>query len=164
MDHSALETRCLAAAESLANRFRRSSPPFSLEPLLEHFGVTHVRERPLDRDACLKWDSGRLVIEVNSLYSLAFRRAAIAHEIGHLIVAQCSGNGGYHWGHDDKEVEILCDRLAGELLAPNWAVCRYTANTTAGGTGRRSRKRASLRKAASIFRVPVETLRMLPAS
>src|SRR5271157_1031739 len=120
-----LEERCIDAARQLTDQFRQSSPPFSVQPLLNHFEVRQVRERPLDRDACLKLDSGGLFIEVNSLYPAAVRRMGVAHEIGHLIVGDCSQRGCLDWGHHDKGIEDLCDRLAGLLLAPSWAVRRY---------------------------------------
>jgi hypothetical protein len=153
-----LEERCIAAARQLTERFRQSTPPFSLQPLLEHFEVMQVRERPLDRDACLKLDSGGLFIEVNSLYSKAVRRMGIAHEIGHLIIGHCSKRGYLDWGHHDKWIEDLCDRLAGLLLAPSWAVSKYLRVD-----GKLSRRRdlilkPVLRKAAMIFGLPVETV------
>jgi hypothetical protein len=113
-----LERRCLAEAEELAREFQNSEAPLSLGPLLRHFQITRVTERPLDRDACLKRGPQGLYIEVNSLYSKSVRRMGIAHEIGHLIVSQCSAPGNSHWGHHDKRIEDLCDRLAGILLAP----------------------------------------------
>jgi hypothetical protein len=158
-----LEERCIGVAQQLADRFRQSVPPFSLQPLLEHFEVRQVRERPLDRDACLKLDSGGLFIEVNSLYPAAVRRIGIAHEIGHLIVGHCSRPERSHWGHHDKWIEDLCDHLAGLLLAPSWAIRSYLR--VGGQLSRRGGliPRPVLRKAATIFGLPVETisLRML---
>jgi hypothetical protein len=153
-----LEARCVNAARRLSERFRQSTPPFSLGPLLEHFEVTHVRERPLDRDACLRLGSDGLFIEVNSLYPLAVRRLGIAHEIGHLIVSDCSRRGQSHWGHHDNRIESLCDRLAGLLLVPDWAVWRYIGRACQP-SGRRSLiRKPTLRGAASTFRVPVKVM------
>jgi hypothetical protein len=116
-----LERRCFAEVEELAKEFRLSEPPFSWGPLLRYFQITRVTERPLDRDACLKQGPEGLYIEVNSLYSKSVRRMGIAHEIGHLIVSQCSAPGNSHWGHHDGRIEDLCDRLAVILLAPRRA-------------------------------------------
>jgi len=151
------EARCVDTARRLSDGFRHSLPPFPLEPLLEHFEVREVRERALDRDACLYLDAGGLFVEVNSLYSLACRRAAIAHEIGHLIVDRCTPEKNSHWGCLNKGVEDLCDRLAAELLAPAWAVRRYLASERLGGRPHSS-KRLTLRKAAAIFGVPAGIL------
>ncbi len=99
-----------------------SRPPFSITPLVEHFGIREVRERPLDLDARLIRQSGELLIEVNSLFPLVRRRLSIAHEIGHLIVERCSEDPNMQWGHHDPAIEALCNRLAGGLLAPDWAL------------------------------------------
>ena len=122
-----LTSRCMELADELTQLYSRSSPPFPLAPLIECFGVAEVRERPLDRDACLRFESGLLFIDVNSLYPLVRRRLSIAHEIGHLIVERCSSdsNGDSHWGHQDPAIEALCDRLAGQLLAPEWALRQH---------------------------------------
>jgi hypothetical protein len=153
-----LEARCIKAANQLSERFRPASPPFPLEPLLEHFKITEVRERPLDRDAWLRVNAGGFFIEVNILYPPPVRRFGIAHEIAHLIVSNCSRGGHTHWGHHDVRVEDLCDRLAGLLLAPDWAVCRYLgqdgrSNLCRGRTGKRT-----LRSAASLFGIPVKAM------
>jgi len=154
---SRLEARCVDTARRLSDGFRRSVPPFSLEPLLEHFEVREVRERPLDRDACLCLDTGGLFIEVNSLYSLPCRRAAIAHEIGHLIVDWCAPERSSHWRYHNKGVEKLCDRLAAELLAPAWAVRRFLGSERLGSRPH-LRKRLKLTNAAAVFGVPAEIL------
>lgn len=152
-----LEKRCIGTARQLTDRFRQSAPPFSLQPLLDHFEIKGVRERPLDRDACLRLDAGGLFIEVNSLYSASVRRMGIAHEIGHLIVAHCS-RGPLHWGHHDKWIEDLCDQLAGLLLAPSWAVRQYLRVDSRVSRRRESILKPVLRKAATIFGLPVETV------
>jgi Zn-dependent peptidase ImmA (M78 family) len=153
-----LEERCIHAARQLTDRFRQSAPPFPLQPLLNHFEVRQVRERPLDRDACLKLDSAGLFIEVNSLYSSPVRRMGIAHEIGHLIVDHCSQRGCLHWGHHDKWIEDLCDQLAGLLLAPSWAVRQYLRVDSKLSHHRDLILKPVLRKAATIFGLPVETV------
>jgi Zn-dependent peptidase ImmA (M78 family) len=66
-----------------------------------------------------------LIIEVNSLFPLVRRRLSIAHEIGHLIVDRCSSEPNAYWGHEDPAIEALCNRLAGQLLAPDWALEEY---------------------------------------
>jgi Zn-dependent peptidase ImmA (M78 family) len=117
-----LESSCLCAAHELSRWFAKSTPPFCPTWLAERFGVSEVRERPLDRDARLIRESGRLFIEVNNLFPKLRRRFSIAHEIGHLIIDRCSPRGQSHWGHEDPMIESLCDRLAGRLLAPDWAL------------------------------------------
>ena len=115
-----LETRCLELARELCKGYADQRPPFPFDGLLERFGITAVRERPLDRDARLVRQSGKLVIEVNSLYPQARQRFSIAHELGHLIVDRCSATPDEHWGKNDPTIETLCDRLASEILSPDW--------------------------------------------
>jgi hypothetical protein len=153
-----LEERCIDAARQITDRFRQSAPPFPLQPLLNHFEVRQLRERPLDCDACLRLDSGGLFIEVNSLYSSAVQRMGIAHEIGHLIVGHCSQRGRLHWGHHDKWIEDLCDQLAGLLLAPSWAVRQYLRVDSKLSRRRDLILKSVLRKAATIFGLPAETV------
>src|SRR2546425_10805515 len=153
-----LEARCIRAAQRLSERSGQSDPPISLQPLLEHFKVMQVRERPLDRDACLRLDSGDLIIEVNSLYTAARRRFGIAHEIGHLIIDQCSRTGRSHWGHDNTIIENLCDRLAGQLLAPDWAIRRYLRSDRKLGGPRNSARKPTLKGVASTFGITVKAM------
>ncbi len=153
-----LESRCIGAAQRLSERFAQSGPPISLQPLLEHFEVMQVRERPLDREACLRLDTDGLIIEVNSLHTAPRRRLGIAHEIGHLIVSRCSQPGHSHWGHYDKRIENLCDRLARQLLAPDWAIWQYLGQNRKVNSSRRHSAKRTLRQAASVFGIPVGTM------
>lgn len=91
-------------------------PSCSLTALLEHFEIAEVRERPLDCDARLVRQFGRLIIEVSSLHPQARQPLSIAHELGHLIVDRCSATPSGHWGKDDPTIESLCDRLANTIL------------------------------------------------
>src|ERR1700730_4263054 len=118
-------SECLKHAQEVANLYRGSSPPFCLETLANHLGVAGIRERPLDRDACIRSESGQIFIDVNCMYSLARRRLSIAHEIGHLIIDQCSAERSRQWGSDSSWIEALCNRLAGSLLVPEWALVRH---------------------------------------
>jgi hypothetical protein len=153
-----LKSRCITVAEELTNEFRHSVPPFSLGPAFKHFEIARVTERPLDRDACLKQGFEGLYIEVNSLYSEAVRRVGAAHEIGHLIVSQCSPQGYSHWGHHNKRIEDLCDRLGVVLLAPNWAVRQFLRREHGRVTHSTQLGRSVLQEAAMVFGLPVEMI------
>lgn len=156
-----LRARCLCTANRLSRGFEASTPPFPLQPLLDHFDVTYVRKRPLDRDACLKLDAGELVIEVNSLYSSVVQRFSIAHEVGHLVVSQCSRGERSGWERQDDEwIEGLCDQLAGRLLAPDWAIFKYLGNQVAQNDSHSCISKASLQRAAVKFAVPLRVMAM----
>src|SRR5260370_32887497 len=128
--NSQLESRCIALARELTQLHTGSIPPFSLHPLVQHFGITEVRERPLDRDARLIREAGQLFIEVNGLFPLVRRRLSIAHEIGHMIVSRCSGVAVGQRRHEDPFTEAFCNQLAGRLLAPDWALEAYFESET----------------------------------
>jgi hypothetical protein len=154
--NTGLELDCIDAARKLSHLFINATPPFSVDPLAKHFGVSEVRERPLDRDACLTRESGRLVIEVNSLFPRVRQRLSVAHEIGHLIVDYCSPDRGSHWGHYDSEVESLCNRLAGQLLAPDWALRRHFEQDCGLADWRHSIRCSTILAAASKFGISVD--------
>jgi Zn-dependent peptidase ImmA (M78 family) len=135
-----------------------SSPPFSLTPLVEYFGIAEVRERPLDRDARLVRQSGQLFIEVNSLFPPARRRLSVAHEIGHLIVDRCSGDANRSWGHEDPIIEALCNRLAGGLLAPDWALRKHFDGIAGFSDWRQSIRCSTILSAASRFGISVDAI------
>jgi hypothetical protein len=153
-----LAPRCLEFANELTRLYLKSAPPFSLDPLVEHFGVCEVRERPLDRDACLVAESGHLFIDVNSMYPLVRRRLSIAHEIGHLIVKHCSPDGPPHKTHEDPEIEGLCNRLAARLLVPNWAVRRYFDADRSLSNWQSPLRCATVLRAASEFGISVDAM------
>lgn len=120
-----LESRCLDLARQLSSGYSKCAPPFHFKSLLEHFGISGVRERPLDRDACLRLERGRLFIDVNAMYSCTRRRLSIAHEIGHLIVNACSHGDALGPYSGEPHVESLCNRIAGSLLVPDRTLREY---------------------------------------
>lgn len=151
-----LEARCLDLARELAQSYSDLTPPFSLKPLIEHFGIEGVRERPLDRDACLRAEAGRLFIDVNSMYPLVRRRLSIAHEIGHLIVKECSPE--VPWGDADPATEALCNRLAGTLLVPELALKRYFESASTLGDWQHPIRCSTVVAAASAFGISVDAM------
>lgn len=113
---SQLESRCIEYLRELSRLYGGSTLSCSLTALLEHFEIAEVRERPLDCDARLVRQFGRLIIEVSSLHPRARQPLSVAHELGHLIVDRCSATPNRHWGKDDPTIESLCDRLASTIL------------------------------------------------
>jgi hypothetical protein len=117
-----LLSSCVGAVEKLRSFYQTEVPPFSLQSFLDHFGVAEVRERLLDRDARLILEGGRLVIEVNVLFPKVRRRLSVAHEIAHMVVNECANRGKLCPSRNDPKEESLCNRLAGDLLVPAWAL------------------------------------------
>ena len=157
-----LEQRSVAFATRLTDRLRYRSLPFPLTPLLDYFEINDVRERPLDRDACLRVASGSFLIEVNSLYPLSVRRLGIAHEIGHLVVERCVRNGQSSLGkHCDPRIEGMCDRVARLLLTPDWALSLYLRRyRDHANRAKRQAPKPTITNAAKAFGIPEKAMRL----
>jgi Zn-dependent peptidase ImmA (M78 family) len=153
-----LEARCLEFARELCGAYSDECPPFPLERLLKRFGVAAVRERPLDRDACLRLESGRIFIDVNIMYPLVRRRLSIAHEIGHLIVNEFSPREALGSHSEDPAIESLCNRLASSLLVPHDAVVEYFDRQQTLGDWQERIRCATVLGAASRFGVSVDAV------
>ena len=151
-----IKSQCMGLAADLTRTYRKTEPPFSVQPLIEEFGVAGVRERPLDRDACLTVESGRLFIDVNSMYPAPRRRLSIAHEIGHLIVNRCSPRGT-EFGCE-PEIEAFCTHLAASLLAPEWALRAYFERQRAIADWRHRIGCSTILGASSAFSISVDAM------
>jgi Zn-dependent peptidase ImmA (M78 family) len=154
-----LSSSCMQAIEKLRSVYETSVPPFTLQGLLEHFCVAEVRERLLDRDARLIVEGGRIIIEVNSIFPKVRRRLSVAHEIGHMIVNECDGRSKLSVSHGDPSEESLCNRLAGELLVPGWALRDYLGREPELiAQGDCSIRCSTVLAAASVFGVSVDVI------
>jgi hypothetical protein len=153
-----LEVQCINAAKSIAREYEHACPPYDVQPLLDHFNISEIRERPIDRDARLVFQDGRLAIEVNPLFPANRRRLSLAHELGHLLINHCSGDAAVCADHGDSASEALCNRLAGELLAPESAVIRYFEDNPTLATWQDSVRCSSLVSAAAAFGISVDAM------
>jgi hypothetical protein len=149
---------CISTAKSLTSDLQRVGPPFGVESLLDKFDISEIRERPIKGDARLVYTDGHLVIEVNPMFPANRRRLSIAHELGHLILNQCAGCDVRNADHSDPVSERLCDRIAGELLAPEWAVRRFFETTPSLGSWQNSVRCSTLLSAAIAFRMSVDAM------
>jgi len=155
-----LLSSCADAVEDFRPLYETSGPPFSLRGVLDHFRVGEVRERLLDRDARLIVEGDRAIIEVNSIFPRVRRRLSVAHEIAHMIVNECDGRSKLSVSHGDPAEESLCNRLAGELLAPDWALRNYLEREPDHliPQGNRSIRCSTVLTAASVFGVSVDVI------
>ena len=119
---SDLSRRCITKARELTRLYQQAGPPYNLSELRAQYKILEVRERPLNGDARLFAEKDGFVIEVNSMFPRVRRRLSLAHEVGHLILNECSGEDLSYSGHSDAEFENLCNQIAGELLVPDWAL------------------------------------------
>ena len=97
-----------------------SAPPYDPAAFAFHLGVTRVRAADLGYAGHATYADEGLTIEYDK-YSghRARHRFTIAHEVGHIILAQVSGDArklGYR--SPKSEVERLCNKLAAEILTP----------------------------------------------
>jgi len=153
-----IQDSCLSTAKSLTSDMGWADPPFPVQPLLDKFNISEVRERPLNGDARLVYRDGRLIIEVNPLFPPNRRRLSIAHELGHLILNRCSGRDVLFADHGDPVSERLCDRIAGELLAPEWAVRRFFEATPSLAPWQEPVRCSTLIRAAVAFGISVDAM------
>jgi Zn-dependent peptidase ImmA (M78 family) len=153
-----LATDCLNAARELTKSYPSHIPPFCPSRFAEEFGVAGIRERLLTCDARLAEDSSGLFIEVNSIYLEVRRRLSLAHEIGHLILNRCTGGTHLREEGHNKDIEVLCNRIAGLLLAPDWAIRAHFENLSALGDWPQKVRCATLLSAASAFNISVEAM------
>jgi IrrE N-terminal-like domain len=154
----AVKAQCLSAANTVTREYKDQRPPFSVERLFAHFGVSEIRERPIDCDARLVFQTGRLVIEVNSLSPRNRRRLSIAHELGHVLLNQFTGRDALCSDHSDPVSESFCDRLAGELLAPDWAIHRYFQENPPLARWQQTVRCSTILSAAKAFEISVDAL------
>jgi len=151
-----IRLRCTEAALRLTERYVGKDPPFPVDPLLQHYAIHTLSERVFEHDARLYVDAGRLAIEVNSAFPRVRQRLSIAHEIAHLIVRECIGEGSTD--HRDPLKESFCNELAGVLLAPDWAVRPHFENAAGLGEWQQRIRCSTLLAAAGAFDVSVDVM------
>jgi Zn-dependent peptidase ImmA (M78 family) len=155
---SAFSTRCVAKARELTHAYEGSIPPYKLTEMLARYGVSEVRERPLNGDARLLIDTNGFVIELNSLFPRVRQRLSLAHEIGHLVLNECAGRELSYSGHSDADSESLCNHIAGELLVPDWALTSYLNSNPVFEGWENALSAETVLKSAAAFEVSVEVM------
>jgi Zn-dependent peptidase ImmA (M78 family) len=114
-----LRDHALERAVRLSDRFRIEPPP--LREIAQAAGIADVQQRS-DLGA-----AGLLVSRDDGAYTAVVRaedpptrqRFSLAHEIGHVLLAQ-EGHAP-DFGHSDPETERVCDEIAATLLLPTRA-------------------------------------------
>lgn len=88
----------------------------TLESIASRLGVTDIVEEKLPFEGGIFEDQGHVRIKINSLSPRVRQRFTLAHEIGHLLLAEMlKGKTGCS---RDKQLEQACDAIAAELLMP----------------------------------------------
>jgi hypothetical protein len=146
MTRSANDTitaRVIARAKKLSgNRI-----PVDVEEIARACGVTEISVRPIPLDGYLaRRPDGQLAIRYSSDSRPTRARFTIAHEIGHLVIAEetnCPLEGAVARGPNRSAfVERLANRFASEILMPehhleglfrkerlSWAMVNWTADS-----------------------------------
>jgi Zn-dependent peptidase ImmA (M78 family) len=149
---------CRIKARELTRAYASGAPPFRLEQVLGRYGIQEIRPRLLDGDARLRFENGRFVIEVNSLFPSVRQRLSIAHEIGHLILNECAGKEPTFAAHTDPVSERLCNDIAGELLVPEWALTSHVNRESLFSDGGMRITARDVLETAAMFEVSVEVM------
>src|SRR5579864_1748252 len=119
LPNNAITERVIARAKELAgNRI-----PVDVEEIARACGVVEISVRPIPLDGYLaRRPDGQLAIRYSSDSSPTRVRFTIAHEIGHLVIAdetECPLEGPVARGPNrDAIVERLANRFASEILMP----------------------------------------------
>lgn len=117
-----LHTRTARAAKGIA--FLSKGPfPVDLRGLALSHGITRIKEAQLEAlDAFLTpGDDGGYAVVLNSRHSRARRRFSLAHEIGHVLLAEQETEEQFRRPSCDataRPVERACNLLAAEMLMP----------------------------------------------
>jgi Zn-dependent peptidase ImmA (M78 family) len=151
-----LSAQCLTRAAELTLLYASAEPPFSLDELTSKYDVSEIRYRPLDKDARLLEGADGYVIEVNSIFPRVRQRLSLAHEIGHLIMGECSGQAPSSFC--DPAAEKLCNNIAGILLVPDSALVAYLNRSPVFEGWEKSLSAVSVLNAAGKFAVSVELM------
>jgi Zn-dependent peptidase ImmA (M78 family) len=153
-----LELQCLEAARQLTQSYKSTVPPFYPASVADQLGVAGIRERLLTCDARVTAEMSGLYIEINSVFPETRRRLSLAHEIGHLILDKCMGGAHLQEKNHSREVEALCNRIAGLLLAPDWAIRKHFQNSAGLGDWPETIRCATLLSAASAFNISIDAM------
>jgi hypothetical protein len=121
-----------AIPSGLADRLARSVAelagpvPVDLHSLATSLGVTEIVPASMTEDGRTTWDEGRPRIELRADRPQTRRRFTLAHEIGHILLAQDQSVARRTHGLANDDVERLCERIAASILMPRDWVYRFT--------------------------------------
>jgi IrrE N-terminal-like domain len=95
------------------------SPPVDLAAVAEALGVSRIEVMPMTEEGRLEQRGGRASIWLRADAPIQRRRFTLAHELGHLVLADPDRDFTAHrmWSSPDRE-ERFCDAFAASLLLP----------------------------------------------
>jgi len=126
----AREVELIRRVRCLRSEVGCDRPPVDVSRIARHLGVSDIRSLRILADGQLRNEDGKLILELSDKAPEGRRRFTIAHEIGHLLLADGGSFGcgtirsrGFATNREaDPVEERWCDFIAAEVLAPiDWA-------------------------------------------
>jgi IrrE N-terminal-like domain len=113
------------AAQVLAAAGLSPEPPVPLETLAAALGVESILRRPMVEEGRLEQRAGRTTIFLREGTIGARQRFTLAHELGHLVLADPEEDlvARRMWSRPDRE-ERFCDEFAAAILLPREWILR----------------------------------------
>ena len=165
MRFTAMEAMAIASAKELVAGGRFAKLPVDIAGLAAQLGVRDISARDMASDGYLGRDrSGEFVIRYRAINNPRRNRFTIAHELGHLLLLQLTGDRGDSppRGLDRDREERVVNRIASELLMPEASVANELASCSAAGRapGWGSIARMSLRFDVSLAAMAIRILEL----
>jgi len=128
--------------------------PVDVELLARSMGVHSIQFAPLVEDGRLETDGSTARILIRDSSSGARQRFTIAHEIGHLLLANPGQSGVERRLAATNDVERFCDQFAAAVLLPKeWVKQRYGSQPQSLDTLRHLAETTRTSLAASLVRL-----------
>lgn len=148
------------SAERLANAVLEvcgidPAPPISLSMLANALGVSEILTAPMVEDGRLEQRGGRTVIFLREQTGRQRQRFTLAHELGHLVLAEPERDFVAHRRavHFDSE-ERFCNQFAAALLLPRcWVRSEFENAPIHLWVARRMAARAETSLSAALVRL-----------
>jgi IrrE N-terminal-like domain len=131
------------------------APPIALPALADALGVSEIRSASMVEDGRLEQRGGRTVIYLREQAGPQRRRFTLAHELGHLVLAEPGRDFVAHRRevHFDSE-ERFCNQFAAALLLPrHWVSDEFGRAPVHLWAARRLAARAETSLSAALVRL-----------
>lgn len=133
-------------------------PPFDPLALAEYLEITTEAHGDIADARTIADSAGKLRLEYNPLRPRGRLRFSIAHEIAHTFFPDCAEavrnrGGDKSLGHDDWQLEALCNIGAAELLMPSGSFTSLEGETLSIGNVLELRKNFDVSVEACLIRL-----------
>jgi hypothetical protein len=131
------------------------SPPVDLAAVADALGVSRIEITPMTEEGRLEQRGGQVSIWLRAGAPIQRRRFTLAHELGHLVLADPDRDFTAHrmWSSPDRE-ERFCDAFAASLLLPRaWIVGEFNGRPENLATVRELANATGASMSASLVRL-----------